>query len=501
MTYLQSRLTSAAAAMLLVVSRLAMADVDPGRLSGIVETGMGLWQVPGMALAVIDDGEVVMQRGFGRTAPDGHVIDEHTLFANASTTKAMVVAGLLILADEGRLDLDDPVIDHIPELHLHTEALTQQVTLRDLLAHRTGLPSTDFWTFYQLMPLPEQIERLRHVAPAAAPRTRLIYQNTMYELAGVVIERVSGMPWDAFLADRLWRPIGMLETYGTRGAIPGDKHYVAPHDLIEGELRRVPYDLPADLADAAGSAWTSVHDMTLWAAFLLRGGVTADGTRLVSAAGMAEMFEPQQLASPDDFYPTVELTNPGWRTYGLGWFQQDFRGRKIEFHTGSLDGLVAIIGLDRGRQRAVIVFGNRDHAELRHALLWEVMDDSPSETRRDWNRAVFDLYEAREAESRVEWEKTLAARRPGTSPSLDLPGYAGRYASPVNGEIAIVVDGGGVRLETAMIEFPVSHWHHDTFLVSHQTWSQGQFLTFTVGPEGDILHLEVLGERYTKQME
>lgn len=491
-------LRAAWALALLAAARLASAAVDTERLAGVVEEGMALWEVPGMAVAVIDDGEVVMKRGFGRLTPGGATVDEHTLFANASTTKAMVAAGLLILADEGRLTLDDPVIRHLPGLHLHPLVPTGQITIRDLLAHRTGLPSTDFWTFYQRMPLEEQIERLRLVEPVALPRTRLVYQNTMYELAGLVIERVSGQRWDRFLAARLWGPIGMRETYGARGQIPPGLRHVMPHEVVDGTLRAIDFDLPADLADAAGSAWTSIHDMTLWARFLLAGGVTADGTRLISEAGMAAMFEPQQLATAGDFYPTVELTRPSWRTYGLGWFQQDFQGRHVDFHTGSLDGLVAIIGLDRAANRAVIVLGNRDHAEIRHALLWEVMDDRPPGQRRDWNADVFALYERLADEDRQEWAAIEAGRVGGSRPTLPLTAYPGRYRSAVHGDVVLAARGDALALETAMYAFPVTHWHGDTFLVSRETWRYGQFATFVVDPDGAVSALEVFGERFDR---
>ena len=171
-------------AILIVISTAAPAAEDSEGLATFVESGMALWQVPGMAVAVVSSEEVSFQQGFGMTAvDDGTKVDEHTLFAIASTTKAMVVAGILMLVDEGKLSLDDPIVKHIPELHFSNPLLTEQLMVRDLLAHRTGLPSTDFWTFFQDMPLDEQIKRFEYV-PAAAPlRTRLIYQNTMFELA------------------------------------------------------------------------------------------------------------------------------------------------------------------------------------------------------------------------------------------------------------------------------------------------------------------------------
>ena len=424
--------------------------------------------------------------------------DAHTLFGNASTTKAMVSAGILLLADDGKLSLDDLVIDHLPELHLHSEALTQQVSIRDLLAHRTGLPSTDFWTFRQLTPLVEQVRLLRLVEPAAAPRSRLIYQNTMYELAGLIIERVSGQRWDNFLRERLWQPIGMLETSGTRGQIPADKALVTPHDLVKGKVQAIPYDLPLDREDAAGSAWSSIHDMTLWAQFLLRGGITADGTRLLTEESIDAMFEPQQFATPDDFYPTHKLTNPNWRTYGLGWYQQDFQGRKIDFHTGSLDGLVAIIGLDRAEQRAVIVMQNMDSSELRHGLLWEAMDTRGPDERRNWVQDVFDLYAERAQEREARWAELGKARLKRSRTSLDLDDYLGSYTSDILGTIAFMRRGNKLILKTGMYEYDVEHWHLDTFLVSYISWSAGTFAAFQVNPEGKVGTLSVFGHEWKR---
>ncbi|MEE4360647.1 MAG: serine hydrolase [Pseudomonadales bacterium] len=467
------------------------------RFRSVVERGMADWQVPGMAVAVIEDGEVVFQEGFGRTVLDaGAPVDTHTLFANASTTKAMVVSGILMLVDEGRLSLDAPVIDVLPELHFQDPALAPQLTLRDLLAHRTGLPSTDVWTFYQGMPLDEQIRRLRAVPSAAAPRTRLIYQNTMYELAGLMIERASGKPWEAFLEERLWGPVGMDETVGMRGRIPRGKAHAMPYGIFDGAPRRMDFSLRPELADAAGSVWSSIHDMTRWAQFLLRGGVTEDGRRLVSEASWAQVFEPQQIATPEDFYPTVALTKPQWRTYSLGWYQQDFGGRRIDFHTGSLNGLVAIIGLERAANRAVIVMANRDHAELRHALLWEVMDLTPASSKRDWHTEVLRLYAARERAAAEEWARLEAARLEGVAPTLPVASYAGDYASPAWGEVRLAVDGDALALATGARRYRLTPWQGDTFLLMHKDWVRGEFVTFEVTPAGRVAAIHLFESRF-----
>jgi len=477
----------------------AMAAFDVDHLSAVTERGMGLWHVPGMSVAVVTQDEVLMQKGFGTTAAkSGQPVDQHTLFAIASTTKAMVVTGILMLVDEGKLSLDDPITKHVPELHFGDPLLTRQLIVRDLLAHRTGLPSTDYWSFFQDMPLDEQIKRLQTVQAVAPIRTRLIYQNTMFEIAGLLIERLSGQRWHHFLAERLWQPVGMLETYGERAQINVGQSHVMPHLYFDKHLTVPPWDFRADYADAAGSVWSSIYDMSLWAQFLLRDGVTKSGDRLVSEENFKQMFEPHQLASADDFYPTVELTNPNWRSYGLAWFQQDFQGRKIDFHTGSLSGLIAIIGLDRANDKAVIVLGNRDHAEMRHALLWEVMDHSDKDERRDWNQDVFDLYAARTAEAGQGWKETQQKRLKHTKPSLKPAAYAGRYRNETMGDILVEKSGRKMTLKTTLVDMEMSHWHLDTYLVEHKTWQMHEFASFSIGPDGTIASVKLFGEVFAR---
>ena len=348
------------------------------------------------------------------------------------------------------------------------------------------------------MPLDEQLTRLRSVPSAAPVRTRLIYQNTMFEIAGLLIERLSGQRWHDFLTERLWHPIGMNETYGERGQITADQTHVMPHFYLSDELSIAEWDFNADFADAAGSAWSSIHDMSLWAQFLLRDGVTSSGDRLVSEEGIKQMFEPHQLSSPGDFYPTVELTKPNWRSYGLAWFQQDFQGRKIDFHTGSLSGLIAIIGLDRAAGKAMVVLGNRDHAEMRHALLWEVMDNSTADKRRDWNQEIFDLYESRAAKGEENWKEAQQKRLENTKPSLPLASYAGTYSSDSLGDMLVELSGRSLTLKTVRYELEMSHWHLDSFLVEFANWDMHEFATFNIGPDGRISSLSFIGNTLSR---
>ena len=473
--------------------------VDKEHLENFTKKGMDLWHVPGMSVAVVTKDDILFQQSFGKTAVNnGKSVDKNTLFAIASTTKAMVVAGILILVDEGKLSLDDPIGQHIPELHFKDPSLTRRINIRDLLAHRTGIPSTDIWSFFQNMPLDEQIRRLQTVDAAAPLRTRLIYQNTMFNLAGLIIERLSGQKWEQFLTERLWLPIGMKSTFAKREDMGGEHTHVEPYHYLDNKLSKAKWNFPANQVDAAGSVWSSISDMSLWAQFLLRDGVTAEGERLITQSSVEQMFEPHQLANESDFYPTVKLTKPNWRSYGLGWFQQDFQGRKIDFHTGSLSGLIAIIGLDRAENKAVIALGNRDHAEIRHALLWEVMDNS-TDKRRDWNKEVFELYDTSANLSEQEWQETQKKRLKSTQPSIAKSNYFGTYQNETMGDIQIVTSGEHLMLKMKWVDLKMSHWHLDTYLVEYLDWGMREFAKYNIGADGKISSLELFGMTFNQK--
>lgn len=477
----------------------SVAGAEERVLGRLLEQGRSDWRVPGLAAAVVDRDGSETRWLLGRTAPEiGAEVDDATQFINASTTKAMVAAGLLMLVDEGRLSLDDRLVDHLPRIHFADPALTAQVTIRDLLTHRTGLPSTDFWTFNQGMPLPDQLPLLRAVEPVAPPRARKIYQNTMYELAGLVLESVAGEPWQDFLTTRLWGPIGMRSTWGTRDAIPAMNVRAEPFEVIDGEVRAVAHSLRGPVADAAGSVWSTLDDMVRWLRFILDGGVTAAGERLLSEERFADWFTPQQLVAEADYYPTAALTEPNWISYGLGWYQQDFQGRKIDYHTGSLNGAVALVGVDHARGRGIVFFANLGGAELRHAFLWAAMDDGDDDDRLAWHDAVFELYEDR-SDRRSARREAIAAGRLDVPTSLPLDAYAGNYDSAAGGPLRVVAATDGLMLYTRVREYRLTPWHSDTFTVMHEDWSNPDYGRFLLTPDGRIEALEAFGFRFERE--
>ena len=343
------------------------------------------WNLPGLSIAIVQDGRPVYLKGFGaRVVGEPARVDAHTRFGMMSTTKALTAMAVAMLVDEGKLAWDDPVQKTLPWFQLADADFSRRLTVRDTLRHSAGVgPDADLLWLRGDLSSRQILERLRELAPAYPPYSSFGYANVMYQLAGELVSVASGMPWDRYVETRIFTPLGMTESSATYAGMLAHHsgNVSAAYFEIDGKLERVG-DGSVDSVPAAGAAWSSANDMARWMTFLLAGG-EVDGKRLVSEKSFQEMFQPQALVPAGEFYPTAQLTRPHWMSYGLGWFQQDYRGHYVAMHTGSIDGRVSIIGLMPDANLGVYVFGNADHVELRHALLWKAMDLYPDAPARD----------------------------------------------------------------------------------------------------------------------
>ena len=240
--------------------------------------------------------------------------------------------------------------------------------------------------------------------------------------------------------------------------------------------------------------------MSKWIRLLLDHGVTPEGDTLLGPETIDELFTPQAIVR-SGFYPTARLTNPHWTTYGLGWFQADYRGRAVDFHTGSIDGMVAIVGLIRDENLGVCVLANLDHAELRHALMYRVFDLFDEGPPRDWSSELKELYAGIRADAEERRAAAEARRVEGTSPSLPLDRFVGSYSDRLHGEVAISMDGAGLRLFYGPgLQGPLSHWNYDTFRVDWDAdWRGSGYLSFVLNVAGEPSVLEMGGARFFRQ--
>ena len=497
--------TSRVRPLLLLAAALAFARVAPAQpaaraaqlkeLDAYITKGMKDWEIPGLSIAVVKGDTAIFTRGYGvrrlGTAGAPGAVNEHTLFGIMSTTKAMTAMALALLVDEHKLAWDDKLTKWIPEFQFSDPFLTREVTVRDLLTHNVGLGNADLLWGRGDLDRPEILRRVRYLPPAYSLRASFIYQNVMYGTAGEVVARVSGMSWQHFIMSRIFQPLGMSRSFATYGAMreANDANQSEPHFRIRDTIRVIA-DESVDALPAAGAVWSSAADMAKWVRFLLDSG-RVNGTRVVSEANFRELFKPRSFVTPDQFYPTARLTKPHWTTYGLGWFEQDFRGRFLAFHTGSLDGRTAIVGLLPDERVGVYIFGNVDHAEFRHALMFKALDlfaGTNGGAARDWSAELLPLYTGLRDDAETARVAVESKRVPGTRPSLDLAAYAGAYVHPAWGDLQVTHEAGALRVTIGtgpQSSGVLEHWHYDTFRCFLGDGRGGaSYLTFVVDGSG-----------------
>lgn len=451
------------------------------------------WRAPGLAIAVVKDGRVVFAKGYGvRELGGAAPVDTQTLFAIGSTTKAMTAMALAMLVDEGKVAWDDPVAKYLPDFQLYDPYVTRELTVRDLLTHRAGLPNADYLWYGVDNPSDEILRRMRLVRPAYSLRSGFIYQNVMYAVAGRVVAAASGMPWADFLRTRIFTPLGMTRTVASLAEASRALNVAAPHYLLDDTVRVIS-NAAVDAVAPAGAVWSSVADMAKWMRFVLDSG-RVDGRVLVKPATFAEVVHPQTMVPASEFYPTARLTHPHWQTYGFGWFQQDYNGRKLDFHTGSIDGMVAIVGLLLDERAGVYVLSNLDHMEARHALMLKSLDLYAGGPSRDWSAEMQKLYGDLRARAVAARKAADARRIAGTKPSLPAAAYAGTYSDSLYGTATVTMEDGALRLHSGTLAATLEHWQYDTFRARwDHRWHGSSTVTFTIGADGRPSRLELDG--------
>jgi len=478
-------------AVVVVTSAAAQAGL-PADLDRYIEQVRQDWDVVGLAVAVVKDDSVVYAKGFGRRdLRQSDPVDEHTLFAIGSNTKAFTSAAIGILVDEERMTWDDRVIEHLPWFQLYDPYVTREIRVRDLLSHRSGLGRRGDANWYGTdFDRDEVVRRIRYLEPNSSFRAAYGYQNTMFSSAGEVIEAVAGMTWDDFIKTRIFRPLGMTRSNTSTVDLERIDNVATPHARIDGEVTPVPYRNLDNVA-AAGSINSSVREMTNWMRMMLAGGEFA-GERILSADVVREVHTPQTITglSPQTkkLFPSTHFA-----TYGLGWGLRDYHGRLVASHTGGIDGMLSQVMLIPEEQLGVVVLTNTSPNSSFNAITFHIVDSYLDAPRQDWNATFLDLREQQEKAAEEQRTKRENGRVKGTKPSLALSKYVGTYEDDMYGTVTITQEDGGlvIRRHTAWVGDLV-HWHYDTFEVKWRDRVMGTtMLTFTIDAEGNVEALEV----------
>ncbi len=369
------------------------ADFD--KLTIYVEKAMAAWHVPGLAMAVVKDDSVVFAKGFGvRELGRSEAVDTSTLFGLMSPTKSFTAVALAMLADDGRLSLDDRVIDHLPNFRVANPELTAELRIRDLLGHSTGYEENHRLWYNRggtRSDVALRAGELRAVAPA---RTEFHYNNVMYVIAGEIIEAASGLSWDEFIRRRLMHPLGMIDSTTSHLPLAERENVSTPHArrfFGRGAIRPIPYFDSSNIGPA-GSIHTNAKEMTAWLRMNLNGGMY-EGSRLLSAERLREI-QTAQVWLPDLADPRIGGSGT-WGPlcgvadqqvgYGLGWFTLNFRGHRALIHGGGITGQRSAVGLLPDQGVGVVILSNLQDTEISLALMYYVFDLFLETQPRDWS--------------------------------------------------------------------------------------------------------------------
>lgn len=488
--------------ILLGSSGLAQDNSKSKKLNAMIEEGMKEWQIPGLSAVVVKNGKVVFKKTYGiKDIETKEPVNDNTLFSMASTTKALIAISLGILVDQNKISWEDKVIDHLPSFKLSDPYITANARVIDLLTHNLGIGNADLLWVINNPSTAETIDKFKYVKKTYPLRGGFTYQNIMYVVAGELIEAISGKHWTNFVDNNILKPLEMNRTQTKSINIKKAGNYTTPHhnDLDDG-IVKVDYTF-SDQIGAAGMMWSSTNDVSNYLTFLVNDGIYKRDT-ILKPTTFKFLFKPHSILSKNEVYPTNALTKPKWNTYGLGWFQQDYKGEKLDFHTGSLSGLVALAAIMHDKDLAVYVFANLDHAELRHAIMYKAMDlYAFNDDNRDWHKEIFKLYSGFREKEKEAKKKRNEERIMGTSLSLTIDQYTGTYLNEMLGIVTITMVNGQLQIDfNNHLNFKMEHWNYNTFITNKDSkWRIELLINFNLNSSGKIEELEAFDEKFTKK--
>ncbi|MBK6306571.1 MAG: serine hydrolase [Gemmatimonadetes bacterium] len=433
----------------------------PADFDATVARAMATFKVPGLAVAVVKNDSVIFAKGYGlRALGAPEPVTPHSLFAVGSTSKAFTVAVLQQLEQEGKLRLDDPATQYLPSLQLYDPYVTRELTVRDLVTHRSGLPTANAVWYGTPYSREEILRRLRYRKPSASFRSTWQYQNEMFLAAGQVIAAVDGRSWDDAVKARLFTPLGMRASGTSVRELATMPDVAQPHLERDGTVRRIPYRNIDNIAPA-GSINSSVHDMAQWIRFQLAKGKW-DGRQLLNEAAFDDARRPY-MAMPSS--PFSELTAPGAQlvSYGMAWMLYGWNGRTIVEHSGGIDGMTAEVALVPEERLGLVILANLSTVAPQ-VLQSYLLDSFFGAPKRDWTGEVSTKMAVLEKAGADAMAKAERERTKDSRPTLPLSAYAGTYADSLYGDVVVREANGALQLTfLGNREARLEHWQYDTF--------------------------------------
>ncbi|MBV8052139.1 MAG: serine hydrolase [Acidobacteriaceae bacterium] len=429
-------------------------------LDQFVSAQMQQWKVPGLAIAVVQNGQVIYSHGFGVRDVKGNLpVTTKTIFAIGSISKSFTALSMGRLNDEGKLDWDKPVRQYLPEFQMYDPVASERMTPRDLISHRVGMAGHDLVWYSSDFSREDLVRRLRFLQSNHDFRSGYHYNNMLVMTAGYLVGKVSGQGWEDFIQQRIFDPLQMKSSNFSVSDSQKSSDFAHPYhkDEHSGAVSEIPFH-PVNSIGPAGSINSNVEDMARYAIFQLGNGKAGD-RQLVSEANLKLNHTPQ-VAMPQG----LMQKEIGPRSYAMGWVISSYRGHPLWWHNGGIDGFYALLSLLPDDNVGVIILTNLlDDDPVPEIIQYHIYDRLFGMDAIDWAKRYKDLEATEKAEEEQENKKEQAERKPNTHPSHDLKDYAGRYENPGYGVITIQPNGDGFNGTLNQLSFPLRHYEYDIF--------------------------------------
>jgi CubicO group peptidase (beta-lactamase class C family) len=492
-------LVSPLALLLTMPAPVAAQKVDSAAIDALLKDDLRFWKSPGMAVVIVRGDQVVYLNGLGVRDINGKdPVTPDTVFPLASCSKAFTALAVAMLVDTGKMSWDDPVRKHVEFFHLSDPLADANVTIRDLMCHRTGVGSHDLLWYRTTRKREEIIRALGYLKPNKSFRSAFQYQSSMFTVAGQAVSVASGGSWSDFIRRRIFEPLEMTgSSLTTRAALQAKDHAMPHHKTAAGKIESIPW-YRFDYPEPAGSVNVTARDLGKWLQFQLGDG-TYRGKRLVSAENFEEPHRAQFALRVEGMARAI---NPFTHqlSYGLAWVVQDYRGHLMLSHAGAIDGFRAHITLLPNEKLGIAVLNNLQWSRLTNAASNQLVDLILGATpAMDWNAHFAQLDRWQEEASDRQALHLLENRHKGTKPTHELTAYTGAYEEPAYGAVRVSLEKDALIWEWGTFRLSLVHFHYDTFTAKHDSLFGKHQLVFTLGADGNVAGFKMFDVDFKKK--
>lgn len=475
---------------LLVIPVASRSTLSQTRFDKFVNQELSKWRVPGVAIGIIHEGNIILARGYGyRNLEQKLPVTSRTLFAIGSSTKAFTTLLLGMLLDEGKLDWDTPVKQYLPEFEMHNPFVTTHITPRDLVIHNSGLPRHDLSWYGSSASRPELLKRLAYLEPSQGFRSMFQYQNLMYMTAGYLAGKLSGSSWEEAVRSRIFQPLGMDHSNLDISESQKSADFSFPYGEEDKKIKQIPFYEDLMAVGPAGSINSSVQDMMHWLKLHLNKGKIGDKS-LIQEATLKEMHSPQIVVKGMLFNTLEKYTELSAMNYGMGWFIQWYRGNKLVHHGGNIDGFSAMVSFMPHKRSGVVVLTNKNGTLITLSIILRIYDRLLGLSPLPWSHRLLKLVGELEDSREGEEKKADDLRKNNTSPSHALAEFAGDYRHPGYGQLTVEIKGDQLQIEYNSLSALLEHYHYNVFKIKEGI-GEGLKVQFFSNLKGDIDQISV----------